>query len=131
MVGAAAADTFGGPVVDRAEARGGEGGEDLGVRAHRDRRPLGHVTGEPGADEVEGVSGVGPSAGGAAGGPPVPAGDAEASAGFALGAVGVEHLARLGVAGGGHAFQVDRVRAATGPADLLLPPVEAGSVGDT
>lgn len=80
---------------------------------------------------MEGVSGVGPGTGRAAGGPPVPAGDAKAPAGFVLSAVGVEHLTGLGVAGGGHAFQVDGVGAAAGAADLFLPPVEAGSVRHT
>ncbi len=130
VVGAAPADTPGGPVVDRSETRGREGGEDLGMRAHRDRSPLGHVTGEPGADQVEGVPGVGPGAGGTAGGPPVPARDTQPSAGLALGAVGVEHLPRLRIPGSGHALQMDRVRAATGTPDLLLPPIETGSVGD-
>ncbi len=73
--GSAAAGAVAGPVVDRAERGGRQGGEDPGVIPDRGRGAFVGVAGESGADEVVGVSGVGPGAGGAAGGAAVAAGD--------------------------------------------------------
>src|SRR5262249_35083882 len=64
VAGAAGTGPVAGPVVDWAERGGGEGGEDPGVIPHSVRSALVRVSGQSGADEVVGVSGVGPSAGG-------------------------------------------------------------------
>ena len=60
-----------GPGVDRAEGRGGEGGEYERVPGHGLRDAL--ASGQPGADQVEGVAPVGFGATRAGGGPPVAA----------------------------------------------------------
>jgi hypothetical protein len=60
-----------GPGVDRAEGRGGEGGEHRRVGGHGGGDAF--AAGEPGADEVEGVTAVGVGAAGAGGDPPVAA----------------------------------------------------------
>lgn len=124
MAGAAAAGASVGSVVDRAEGRGGEGCEDAGVIADGGGDVAAVVSGQARADEVVGVSGVRPGAGGAAGGAAVSAGEAEASAGLVLGGVVVQGLAGGLVLGERPAGQVDRIGAAAGTADLVLPAVE-------
>src|SRR3954469_7132078 len=123
VAGAAAAAPSVGPVVDRPEGRGGEGREDARVIADRGRDVAAVVSGQARADEVVGVARVRPCAGGAAGGAAVAAGDAEASTGLGLGRVAVQGLASRLVLSDRPAGQVDRVHAAAGAADLLIPAV--------
>lgn len=92
VVLATPARTAGGAVVDRAEGRCGEGGEDAGVLADGGGDVPAVVPGEPGPDQVVGVPGVRPGAGRAAGGAAVAAGDPEPGAGFVLGGVPVQDL---------------------------------------
>ncbi|GFH70481.1 hypothetical protein Sdia_12490 [Streptomyces diastaticus subsp. diastaticus] len=129
VLGTAAAGAGARPVVNRAERRGGECGEDAGVVADGVGSAFGGVAAEAGADEVVGVAGVGPGAGGAAGGAAVAAGDAQDGAGFVVGGVSVEDSAGGGVEGFGGAGEADGVGAAAGAADLVLPAVEAGGSG--
>jgi hypothetical protein len=76
VVGAAAAGaSAGGAVVDRAEARGGEGGEDAGVGADLFGGAL--AAAQARGDQVEGVAAVDLGAGHAPGGAAVVAADEE------------------------------------------------------
>jgi hypothetical protein len=110
--------------VDGAEAGGGEGGEDPGVRGDA----VGGVfsADQSGADELEGVAAVELGAGGADGGAPVAARDQE---GGVVAGVGVQDLAAGGVYGVGGSDQVDRVGAAAEADDALLPRREVGAGG--
>src|SRR5690606_5124264 len=118
-----AADATVGPVVDRAERGCGEGEEDAGMIADGGGDVAAVVTGQARADEVEGVARVGPGTGGAAGGTPVAAGEAETAARLALGGVVVQGLAGGFVLVHDPAGQVDGVGAATGAAYLFFPAV--------
>lgn len=118
VVGAAAA---GAAVVDRAEAGGGEGGEDAGVGGDLFRGAL--AAAQSGGDEVEGVAAVDLGAGGAAGGAAVVAAD-EQLAGREGGRVEVlENAADLTRGGvdvvlGAVAVEADRVGAAAESGEL-------------
>lgn len=107
------------------ERRGGQGGEDPGVVPHDRGDALVEVSDDPGADQVVGGPGVGPGARGAARGPPVAARDAERAARFVGGAVGVEDVTGLGVAGDGLALEANRVQL---PAKVT-PPTATESAG--
>lgn len=121
VAGAAAADALVGAVVDGAEGRGGQGGEDAGVVANGGGDVAVVVSRQAHADEVVGVSGVRPGAGRAAGGAAVAAGDPETSARLVLGGVVVQGLAGGLVLVEGPAGQVDRGGAAAGTANLVFP----------
>ena len=73
-----------GPGVDRAEGRGGEGGEHEGMPG--DGLGYALASGRPGADEVEGVAPVGLGAAGAGGGAAVAAGLVDGAVGQVVGA---------------------------------------------
>lgn len=118
----------GGAVVDGAEGRRGEGGEDAGVGA--DGVGDGLAAGQAGADEVVGVGGVDAGAGRAARGAAVTARGEQTSRGLGGGGVGAEYLAGRGVDGGGAAGQADRFGAAAEVFDLLLCTVEVGVVDE-
>lgn len=109
----------GGRAMNRAEGRSGECDEEPGVFADVVRDVL--AADEPGADEVERVSGMEAGAGGTDSGPAVAAADQEVFAGFVSCVVVVQDLAGRGVAHGGRTGQVDRVGAAAGRGDLLKP----------
>ncbi len=80
VAGAAAAGApAGGAVVDRAEARGGEGGEDARVGGDVFGDAL--AAAQAGGDQVEGVAAVDLGAGRAAGGAAVVAADEELAGG--------------------------------------------------
>ncbi|GII67353.1 hypothetical protein Skr01_74380 [Sphaerisporangium krabiense] len=83
------------PGVDRAEGRGGEGDEQRGVST--DGLGDAFAAGQARADELVGVGAVDLGAGGAAGGAPGLALDAQDAAGFAVGVVGVQDVAGRGV----------------------------------
>lgn len=109
----------GGCAMNRAEGRSGECDEEPRVFAHAVRDVL--AAHEPGADEVERVSGVEAGTWGTDSGPAVAAADEEAFAGFVSCVVAVQDLAGRGVARGGRTGQADRVGAAAGSGDLLKP----------
>ena len=94
-----------GPGVDRAEGRGGEGGEHDRVPGHGLGDAL--AAGQPGADQVEGVAPVGLSAAGAGGGPPVAARLVDHLVGQVVGADRAGDLAGRGVDVADRAAQQD------------------------
>ena len=118
---AAAVAPVGGAVVDGAEARGGEGGEDAGVCG--DLFAGAFAAAESGGDQVVGVAAVGLGAGGAAGGAAVAAADQEVTGGQLGGVETVQGRADL--AGGG----VDLVfGAVSGQADGVGAAAEGGEL---
>ncbi|BCM67754.1 hypothetical protein EASAB2608_03088 [Streptomyces sp. EAS-AB2608] len=122
VVGAAAAGAaVGAAVVDRAEAGGGEGGEDAGVCGDVFRGAF--PAAQSGGDEVEGVAAVDLGAGRAAGGAAVVAADEELAGREAGRVEVVEDAADLSGGGvdvvlGAVAVEADRVGAAAEPGEL-------------
>lgn len=122
VVGAAAAGpSAGGAVVDRAEARGGEGGEDAGVGGDVFGGAL--AAAQAGGDQVEGVAAVDLGAGRAAGGAAVVAADEELAGREVGGVEVVKDAADLAGRGvdvvlGAVAVEADRVGAAAEAGEL-------------
>lgn len=129
VVAAAAARVAVGPaVVDRAEAGGGEGGEDARVGGDVFRGAL--AAAQSGGDQLEGVAAVDLGAGRAAGGAAVVAADEELAGGEGRGVEVLENVADLAGCGvevvlGAVAVQADRVGAAAEPGEL---PEDTGQV---
>ena len=120
-VSAAAGPSAGWAIVDRAEARGGEGGEDAGVGGDVFGGAL--AAAQAGGDQVEGVAAVDLGAGRAAGGAAVVAADEEL-AGREVGGVEVLEDAAdpagcgVDVVLGAVAVEADRVGAAAEAGEL-------------
>ena len=110
-----------GPGVDRAEGRGGEGGEH--------GRVAGDVFGDafaadqPGAEELEGVAAVGFGAGRAGGGAAVAAGFVDHAVRQGRGRGGGEDFPGGGVDAVDLAAEADRVGASGGGPDVIEPPI--------
>ena len=112
--------------VDRAEGRGGEGGEH--GRVGGDRRGDALAADEPGADELEGVAAVGLGAAGAGGGAAVPARLVDRPVRHADRGDGAQQLAGGGVDVADVAAQPDRAGASGGVPDVIEPGVVSGVV---
>ena len=112
------------PGVDRAERRGGEGGEHARVRGDRLRDAL--ASGQARADELPGVPLVHLGAGRADGLAAVAAGDVQHSPVLGGGVVDGGGLAGGPVDGVDAAAQPDRVRAGAGAGELAFPGAEVG-----
>jgi hypothetical protein len=101
--------------VDRAERRRGQGDED--ARVVRDSGGDALAAGEPGADELVGVSAVDLGAGRAAGGAAGLAGDGQDAAGLVDGGVAVDQFAGAAVDVVGATAQQNRLQAPSGVPD--------------
>ena len=113
--------------VDRAEGRGGEGGEHARVLSDRFGDAL--AAGQAGADELAGVALVDGRAGRAGRLAAVAARDVQHAARFSVGAVGGGGLAGGQVDGGDAAAQPDGARAGVRGGELAFPVAEVISGG--
>ena len=113
--------------VNRAEARGGEGGEH--ARVGRDGVGDAFAAGQARSDDLAGVVLVDRRAGGAGVLSAVAAGDAQHAARFGVGVVHDAGLAGGAVDGVNAALQADRAGAVAGGGELGFPTVEVVTGG--